>query len=144
MQVKKLEYNRDLIKKSKIVETKFPQNIRPHFMHETCFIFTDEGELNELCKDCQFCSLSDFSRQAVELGMNGQMHTKGDGLEPLKYNPKYGVELKVPFTKIIQKGKRWVCHHPKAGGHLNIYILDENVPPCTYKIAKIKKESEKK
>jgi hypothetical protein len=138
MESKKLEYNKELIKKSEIIEAKFPQNIRPHYKHEVCILHTDAGRVNELCKDCQFCGLSDFSRQANELGMNGQMHTKGDGLEPRTYNPKDGIELRTPFTKIIQKGKRWVCHNPNAGGKLGIYILDENVPPCTFKIQKIK------
>ena len=60
--MKLLEYNKDLVKKIKIVETKFPQSIRPHYPHETCFIYTDEGEINDLCKDCVFCGLSNFSR----------------------------------------------------------------------------------
>ena len=72
--------------------------------------------------------------------MHGQMHTKGDGLEPLEYRPKTGIELRVPFTKIIQKGKRYVCHNPKAGGHLNIYILDEIAPMCEFKLAKKKEK----
>jgi len=138
--MKYLKYNKDLIKKSNIVETKFPQNIRPHFKHNTCFLYTDEGELNDLCKDCIFCGLSNFSRQANELGMNGQMHTKGDGLEPVIFRANSGIELRVPFTKIIQKGKRWVCHNPKAGGHLGIYILDDKEPMCEFKIAKKKEK----
>lgn len=131
-----LEYSKDLIKKAKISEKKFPQNIRPHFRHEMCVIWTDEGEINDLCKDCQFCGLSDFSRKAFELGMHGQMHTDGDGLKPMTYRANSGVTLRVPFTDILQKGKRWVCHNPEAGGKKGIYILDGNVPPCEFKIVK--------
>jgi len=129
----RIRYSKDLIKKTRIIDAKFPPGIHPHTPHKICFVRAEAGELNELCKDCVFSGKSKYSCLATKLGANGYMHTKGDGLEPAEINPKMGINLKIPITKIVEKGEAWVCHNPEAGAK-GIYLLNDKVPPCKYRV----------
>ena len=129
----KLKYNKDLIKKSKIIRAKFSPNIHPHAPQDICFIKTEAGEINKFCKDCEFLGKSKFTRFCTGLGMNGYMHQEGDGLDPKHQGEK---KFRKPITKIIQKGERWVCHNSEAGGRAGIYILTDKVPHCKWKMKK--------
>ncbi len=125
----RLDYDKDLVKNTKIKRAKFSPNLRYHSLQDNCFIKTEAGEINTWCKDCEFCSKSKFSRFCPELGVNGYMHTKDDGLSKMNVN-QGGIKFREPMAKIIQRGERWICHNTTAGGRAAIYILTNKIPPC--------------
>jgi len=130
----RVDYKKDLIKDVKIIDAKFSPANRPLLPQQVCLIKVEalKENLNNMCKNCRFCGPSEFSRLAIELGANGYMHNKEDGLEPLALNPRTGLNLRDPRTKIILKGSRWICHSAEAGAH-GIYLVGKNIPPCQKK-----------
>jgi len=126
-----VKYSKDLKKEVKLIDAVFPANIRPHFKHQIAIvpIEANEKNLNSLCKNCGYCSKSKFTRQANELGAKGFMHTLEDGLVPKKLNKRAGIELRVPITKIILKGERFICHCAEAGAR-GAYIVGKTTPQC--------------
>ena len=154
----KLKYTPDLEKIKKVMPKHFPIGIYPHLPQEICFLDLCDGELpkdrkekltakplrklNRRCANCIFSGMSQYSRQAVELGIGGWMSNQKEGLRPEQKNPIRGIDLREPHTSIVERGVRWVCHNPKAGSE-GIYILDEETPGCTHFIAKEAEQIEK-
>jgi len=129
-----LEFNKNL--KFKIEPKRLPDGHRAHNPLMQCVVDATLPELNKLCKNCRFCGLSEFSRQATELGIHGYMsNAENDAgglaaLNPTTRNISAGIDERKPSTIILERGKRYVCRN-RDNGKEGIYIVGAVMPACS-------------